>query len=58
MSNAYRAYPKTSGQLKKLRLSFWKHLKSHCTCEACHISKTCDCAYDIYNANGDCLASK
>ena len=28
------------------------------TCVKCILQKICDCAFDAYNTNGDCLASK
>lgn len=29
-----------------------------CTCAECPEVKTCKCAWDPYNTNGDCLAGK
>jgi len=32
--------------------------KGMLTCFNCIDRDTCDCAWDIYNTNGDCLAAK
>ena len=44
-----------------MRKAFTKHgfdMDKDCTCKDCECSKKCPFAWDLYNTNGDCLASK
>ena len=43
---------------KKDLLSKMKDIKQNSTCKKCPDNQICDYAYDEYNVNGDCLATK
>lgn len=39
-------------------LADWDKELTDCTCYNCKSQFDCDCAWDLYNYNGDCLAMK
>jgi hypothetical protein len=49
---------RTVPEIIKMREDFLKEDIGECTCDKCLCVMFCQCAYDFYNSQGDCLLAK